>query len=320
MIEIEKPKGIECIHASENSCSAQFVIEPLEKGYGITLGNSLRRVLLSSLPGAAATSIAIEGIRHEFSTIPGVVEDVTEIVLNLKGVNFKLYEDSAEVIIDHTGSGVITAKDIICSSDVEVLNPDHHIATLNDDAKLFIRIDVKTGTGWRVADKNKTPNQAAGVIAIDSIFSPVKKVNFRVENTLVGNSTDYDKLTLEIETNGAVTPEEALSQSAKILIDQLSVFVNLNETQGAVTQDVEADDMGQKMKLLEMSIEDLDLSVRSYNCLKRANVNTVGQLVGMTAEEMMKVRNLGKKSLEEIQNKVEELGLLFQRSVDEENS
>lgn len=320
MVEIEKPKGIECINTSENGCSAQFVIEPLEKGYGITLGNSLRRVLLSSIPGAAATSIAIEGIRHEFSTIPGVVEDVTEIVLNLKGVNFKLYTDSAEVIINHTGSGIITAKDIQCNSDVEVLNPEHHIATLNDDAKLFIRIDVKTGTGWRVADKNKTPNQAAGVIAIDSIFSPVEKVNFRVENTLVGNSTDYDKLTLEIETNGAITPKEALCESARILIDQLSVFVNLNEAQGTVAQDVEADDMSQKMRLLEMSIEDLDLSVRSYNCLKRANVNTVGQLVSMTAEEMMKVRNLGKKSLEEIQNKVEELGLFFLRDVDEENS
>ncbi len=311
MINIEKPKGIDCVYTSEDGRVSQFVIEPLEKGYGITLGNSLRRVLLSSLPGAAATSIAIEGIRHEFSTIPGVVEDVTEIVLNLKGVNFRLHSESAEVVINHTGSGIITAGDIECSSDVEVLNPEHHIATLNDDAKLFIRIDVKNGTGWRVADKNKSANQATGVIAIDSIFSPVEKVNFRVENTLVGNSTDYDKLTLDIETNGAITPEEALSLSAKILTDQLSVFVNLTETQGIVSASVENDDESAKQKLLETSIEDLDLSVRSYNCLKRANVNTVGHLVSMSADEMMKVRNLGKKSLEEIQKKVEELGLVF---------
>lgn len=319
MIDIEKPKGIECVYTSEDGRCSQFVIEPLEKGYGITLGNSLRRVLLSSLPGAAATSIAIDGIRHEFSTIPGVVEDVTEIVLNLKGVNFRLHADSAEVIINHTGSGIITAGDIVCNSDVEVLNPDHHIATLNDDAKLFIRIDVKNGTGWRVADKNKNANMPTGVIAIDSIFSPVEKVNFRVENTLVGNSTDYDKLTIDIETNGSISPEEALSLSAKILTDQLSVFVNLTETQGIVTQNVEQDDHSQQLKLLETSIEDLDLSVRSYNCLKRANVNTVGQLVGMTADEMMKVRNLGKKSLEEIQNKVEELGLVFKGDSDESN-
>jgi DNA-directed RNA polymerase subunit alpha len=320
MINIEKPKGIECVYTSEDGRISQFVIEPLEKGYGTTLGNSLRRVLLSSLPGAAATAITIDGIRHEFSTIPGVVEDVTEIVLNLKGVNFRLHAESAEVVINHTGSGIITAGDIVCSSDVEVLNPDHHIATLNDDAKLFIRIDVKNGTGWRVADKNKTANQASGVIPIDSIFSPVEKVNFRVENTLVGNSTDYDKLTLDIETNGAITPEEALSLSAKILTDQLSIFVNLTETQGFITQSVESDDESAKQKLLETSIEDLDLSVRSYNCLKRANVNTVGHLVSMTADEMMKVRNLGKKSLEEIQNKVAELGLEFKGDVDESNA
>ncbi len=314
MNEIEKPK-IECVATDELETYGKFVIEPLERGYGITLGNSLRRILLSSLPGAAIMNIKVEGARHEFSTIPGVVEDVTEMILNLKGVGFRLYAEGTKIVrIEASERGVVTAGDIICDSDVEVLNPDHHIATLNGDGRLCVEMEVGTGTGWRSADKNKKPNQAFGVIPIDSIFTPVKKVNYTVENTRVGNVTDYDKLSLEVWTNGALTPKEAISQSAKILVEQLALFVNLTEEEEVREIEIDKDISGKKEKILEMNIEELDLSVRSYNCLKRAAVNTVEDLVNKTEDEMMKVRNLGRKSLEEVLHKLASLGLSLRKS------
>ncbi len=314
MNEIERPR-IECVSSNEEGTYGKFVVEPLERGYGITLGNSLRRILLSSLPGAAVTTIKVEGARHEFSTIPGVVEDVTELVLNIKGIAFQMFSEEAKVVtIEASERGEVTAGDIVCDADVLVLNPDHHIATLNGDGKLFIEMVVDCATGWRVADKNKQPNQPFGVIPVDSIFSPVKKVNYVVENTRVGNVTDYDKLSLEVWTNGALTPEEAISQSAKILRDQLSLFVNLTSKEVVPEVTIERENTSKKEKILEMNIEDLDLSVRSYNCLKRAAVNTVEDLVNKTEDEMMKVRNLGRKSLEEVLQKLESLGLSLKSS------
>lgn len=312
MIEIEKPR-IECVESDEYERYGKFVIEPLERGYGTTLGNSLRRILLSSLQGSAAMNVKIKGACHEFTSIPGVVEDVTEIILNIKQVAFKVYaEDLSEtkiVTISKSEKGEVTAADIICDSDIEVLNPDQHIATLNGEAELSIEMEVGTAKGWRSADKNKTPNMPFGVIPIDSLFSPVPKVNYYVENTRVGNVTDYDKLTLEVWTNGAMTPEEAICESAKILIEQFELFTNFDEEREVRHVVVEKDVSGKSEKILEMNIEDLDLSVRSYNCLKRASVNTVGDLTEKTEDEMMKVRNLGRKSLEEVIQKLESLGL-----------
>ena len=283
--------NIECVETDELETYGKFVVEPLERGYGITLGNSLRRILLSSLPGSAALNVKIEGVSHEFSTIPGVVEDVTEIVLNIKSVGFKLYSEGNKMVyLKASERGVVTAGDIVCDADVEILNPDQYICTMNGDGVLDIQMEVGTATGWRSADKNKTDNMAIGVIPIDSIFTPVKKVNYFVENTRVGNMIDYDKLTLEVWTNGALTPREAIGQSAQILVDQLD---GTN---------------------LDMSIDDLDLSVRSFNCLKRAGVNTVGDLVNKTEEEMIKVRNLGRKSLEEVIYKLNSLGLSLKSS------
>ena len=317
MIEIEKPK-IEVVEISEDGSYGEFVIEPLERGYGTTLGNSLRRILLSSLPGAAVTAVKIEGIQHELSTIPGVKEDVIEVILNLKQLAIKIQSDSNEpktAYIEVEGEGVIKASDIRVDSEVEILNPDLHIATLSGgpDAKLFVELTLQKGRGYVSADKNKTPMQPIGVIPIDSIYTPVKRVNFKVENTRVGQVTDYDKLTLQVWTNGTITPDDAVSLGAKVLSEHLNLFINLSEAAKNAEIMVEKED-DKKEKVLEMTIEELDLSVRSYNCLKRAGINTVEDLTNKTEEEMMKVRNLGRKSLEEVLNKMAALGLALQLS------
>ena len=315
MIEIEKPR-IECVASDEFDRYGKFVIEPLERGYGTTLGNSLRRILLSSLPGSAAMNVKIKGACHEFTSIPGVVEDVTEIILNIKQVAFKVLAEDPSVTklvsISKSERGEVTAADIVCDSEIEVLNPDQHIATLNGEAEFSIEMEVGTSKGWRSADKNKTPNMPFGVIPIDSLFSPVPKVNYYVENTRVGNVTDYDKLTLEVWTNGAMTPEEAICEGAQILIEQFGLFTRFDEEKEIKYVPVE-NTSGKTEKTLDMNIEDLDLSVRSYNCLKRASVNTVGDLVEKTEDEMMKVRNLGRKSLEEVIQKLESLGLSLKK-------
>ncbi|MFY9174100.1 MAG: DNA-directed RNA polymerase subunit alpha [Peptococcia bacterium] len=315
MIEIEKPK-IECVELNESKTYAKFVVEPLERGYGITLGNSLRRVLLSSLPGAAVTSVKIEGVLHEFSTVPGVVEDVTDIILNLKTLVLKTHDEEPQIVrVEAAGPGEILAEDIIRGSQVEVLNPDQHIATLEKDGKLVMELLVERGRGYRLAEKNKQEDQAIGVIPIDSLFSPVRKVNYTVSDTRVGQITDYDKLTLEVWTNGAIAPDEAISLSAKILNDHLKLFVGLTEKISDVETMVETEEE-ERDKVLDMSVEELDLSVRSYNCLKRAGINTVGELIQKTEEDMMKVRNLGKKSLEEVNGKLAELGLSLRKPED----
>jgi DNA-directed RNA polymerase subunit alpha len=308
MIEIEKPK-IETVQVSEDGTYGRFVVEPLERGYGTTLGNSLRRILLSSLPGAAVTSVQIDGVLHEFSTVPGVIEDVTEMILNLKGLSLKIHSDEEKVLeIDAEGEGVVTAGDIRADSDVEILNPDLHIATLSSDARLHMRIHAQRGRGYVSADKNKRDDQPIGVIPVDSIYTPITRVNYSVENTRVGQVTNYDKLTLEIWTDGSIRPEEAVSLGAKVLTEHLDLFVGL--TDGAKDAEIMVEkEEDKKEKVLEMTIEELDLSVRSYNCLKRAGINTVQELIMKTEEDMMKVRNLGRKSLEEVQEKLEELGL-----------
>ena len=308
--------NIECVETDELETYGKFVVEPLLRGYGITLGNSLRRILLSSLPGSAALNVKIEGVSHEFSTIPGVVEDVTEIILNIKNVGFKLYSEGNKMVyLKASERGVVTAGDIVCEADVEILNPDQYICTLNGDGVLDIQMEVGTATGWRPADKNVTKNMAIGIIPIDSIFTPVKKVNYFVENTRVGNVIDYDKLTLEVWTNGALTPKEAISMSAQILVEQLQLFIDLNTTN--IRREFSGETSEAKIGVnLDMSIEELDLSVRSFNSLKRANVNTVGELVNKTEDEMMKVRNLGRKSLEEIVLKLESMGLSLKSGED----
>lgn len=309
MIEIEKPK-IEVVETSENGTYGKIVVEPLERGYGTTLGNSLRRILLSSLPGAAVNSIQIDGVLHEFSTIPGVVEDTTEIILNLKKLSLKIHSDEEKVLeIDVDGvGGEITAGDIRADSDVEILNPDLHIANVNEDARFHMRIHANRGRGYVPADRNKKEDQPIGIIPVDSIYTPITRVNFSVENTRVGQVTNYDKLTLEVWTDGSIRPEEAVSIGAKILTEHLDLFVGLTEEAKEAEIMVEKEE-DQKEKVLEMTIEELDLSVRSYNCLKRAGINTVQELTTKTEEDMMKVRNLGRKSLEEVQYKLQELGL-----------
>lgn len=308
MIEIEKPK-IETVAVSEDGTHGKFVVEPLERGYGTTLGNSLRRILLSSLPGAAVTSVQIDGVLHEFSTIPGVLEDVTEIILNLKGLSIKIHSDDVKVLeIDAEGEGVVTAGDIRTDSDVEILNPDLHIATLSSDARLHMRIWANRGRGYVSAEKNKSDEQPIGVIPIDSIYTPITRVNYTIENTRVGQVTNYDKLTLEVWTDGSIRPEEAVSIGAKVLSEHLMLFVGLTDEARDAEIMVEKEE-DKKEKVLEMTIEELDLSVRSYNCLKRAGINTVQELITKTEEDMMKVRNLGRKSLEEVQEKLEELSL-----------
>ena len=312
MVEIEKPK-IEIAEISEDNRYGKFVCEPLERGYGTTLGNSLRRILLSSLPGAAITSIRIDGVLHEFSTIPGVRDDVTNIILNLKSLCFKLLSDEPKTIrIDVDGEREVTAADIALDADVEILNPDLHIATLNKEGALHMEMTVERGRGYVSADKNKRPDHVIGVIPIDSIFSPVSRVNYTVSDTRVGNVTDYDKLVLEVFTDGSLRPEEAVSKAASILISHLKLFQNMaglteeEEVEEGSFTEVEENDTA---KVMEMTIEDLDLSVRSYTCLKRAYINTVADLTAKTEEEMMKVRNLGRKSLEEVKKKLQELDL-----------
>jgi DNA-directed RNA polymerase subunit alpha len=308
MIEIEKPR-IEIAELSEDDMYGRFVVEPLERGYGTTLGNSLRRVLLSSIPGAAVTSVKIQGVLHELSTIPNVVEDVPEIVLNLKELSLKLHSDGPKVMrLEAKTSGEVKAGDIITDPDIEILNPEQHIATLDDNAELVMEIVVDKGRGYRSADRNKKPDDPIGLIPVDSIFSPVRKVNFLVEDTRVGQRTDYDKLTLEVWTNGTICPDDAVSLAARILTEHLALFTDLTETGKDMEIMVEREEE-EEGSALDMTIEELDLSVRSYNCLKRAGINTVQQLVQKTEEDMMKVRNLGRKSLEEVQNKLASLGL-----------
>jgi len=308
MIEIEKPK-IETVEISDDSKYGKFVIEPLERGYGTTLGNSLRRILLSSLPGAAVTAIQIDGVLHEFSTIDGVVEDVTTIILNVKKLALKIYSDEEKTLeIDIRGEGPITAADITHDSDIEVLNPDLHIATLAKDAHLRMRLIAKRGRGYVPADGNKREDQAIGVIPIDSIYTPVSRVTYQVENTRVGQVSNFDKLTLDVWTDGSIGPKDAIALGSKILTEHLNIFVGLtDEAKNAEIMYEKEED--QKDKVLEMTIEELDLSVRSYNCLKRAGINTVQELANKSEEDMMKVRNLGRKSLEEVKNKLDELGL-----------
>ena len=308
MVEIEKPR-IECIDSQEDVSYGKYIVEPLERGYGTTLGNSLRRILLSSLPGTAATSIKIAGVQHEFSTVPGVKEDVTEIVLNVKKIIAKLHcQGTKTVYIDAAGECEVTAGDIKADGEVEILNPEQHICSLGPDASFNMEITLSHGRGYVPSDKNKTPNMPIGTIAVDSIYTPVYKVNYTVENTRVGNMTDYDKLTLEVWTDSTISARDAVSLGAKILSDHLSLFTNLSETVASKPTMAEKAET-HRDKVLEMTIEELDLSVRSFNCLKRANINTVADLISKTEDEMMKVRNLGRKSLEEVINKLAMMGL-----------
>jgi len=311
MIGIEKPI-IECVDMSEDKSYGRFVIEPLERGYGITLGNSMRRILLSSLPGAAVTGIKIDGVLHEFSTIPGVVEDVTEIILNIKGLSIKMFGNEPKTIyIDVSDQRAITGKDIIVDSDVEILNPDHHIATTNGQQKVYIEMSIDSGRGYLSADKNKQPHQPIGYIPIDSIFTPVVKVNYAVENTRVGQSIEFDKLAIDVWTNGTIAPDEALSLGAKVLNEHLNLFIDLSDNARSTEVLVQKEE-SKNDRANEMTIEELELSVRAYNSLKRAGINTVTELLNRSEDEMAKVRNLGRKSLEEVINKLDSLGYNFQ--------
>ena len=315
MIEKFEPARIECLEMADSNRYGKFVVEPLERGFGQTLGNALRRVLLSSLPGVAVSSVHIDGVQHEFSTVPGVKEDVTELILNFKELVAKLYSDQPkQIFIDMHGPCEVTAADIRVDDEVEIINPDLHIATLNDGAHLQIQIMLDKGRGYVAADKNKVNNMPIGVIPVDSIFTPIKKVNYTVEDTRVGQITDYDRLTLEVWTNGSVMPDEAISMAAKILSEHLSLFVGLTDHVMPVNFNMPEDD--KKEKVLEMTIEELDLSVRAYNCLKRAGINSVAELVQRNQEDMMKVRNLGRKSLEEVEQKLAALGLGLRPSED----
>ena len=320
MFDFERP-SIEVVQISDDKKYGRFVVEPLERGYGITLGNSLRRIMLSSLPGAAVSQVKIDGVQHEFSTIPGVKEDVTEIIMNIKSLAIKNDSESNEpktAFIDYEGEGVVRASDIQIDSDIEIMNPDLVIATLSGkETRLFIELTITKGRGYVSSDRNKTPDLKIGVIPIDSIYTPVDRVNVAVENTRVGQQTDFDKLTLDVTTDGTIAPDEAVSLAAKVLSEHLSVFINLSEK--AMTAKVISEEKeNPKEKALEMSIDELELSVRSYNCLKRAGINTVEELCNKTPEEMMKVRNLGRKSLEEVLEKLKELGLKLNSS--EENA
>ena len=312
MIEFERP-NIKCLEIDNDSNYAKFVCEPLERGYGITIGNSLRRILLSSLPGSAITSVKIDGVLHEFSTIPNVVEDVPEIVINLKSVRLKLDQNEEKTLrIDAKGPGEVKAGDIITDGTVEILNPDLHIATVSEGGTLKMELTADMGRGYNNAEKNKKPDQAIGVLPIDSIYTPVKKVNYSVENTRVGQRVDYDKLTIEVWTDGSLKPYEALSLAAKVMTGHLELFIDLSETAKNTQVMVEKEE-NKKERVLEMSIEDLELSVRSFNCLKRAAIATVEDLTNKTEADMMKVRNLGKKSLDEVTNKLHALGLDFKK-------
>ena len=316
MIEIEKP-NIATVDLSEDGKSGKFVVEPLERGYGTTLGNSLRRVLLSSLPGVAVTSIKIDGVLHEISTVPGVKEDVTNIVLNVKGITAKLFCDAPKTVsIDVTGPCKVTAGDITADADIEILNPEHHIATVSEGARFYMELTFSHGRGYVSQEKNKLNNQPAiGVIYTDSIYTPVYNVSYTVENTRVGSNTDYDKLTLNVLTNGTINAKEAISLAAKILNEHLNLFVNLSDEAQKIDVLVERPETV-KEKVLEMTIEELDMSVRSFNCLKRAGIDTVEDLTNKTEEDMIKVRNLGKKSLEEVIQKLHSLGLDLKKEVE----
>ena len=312
MIEFERP-NIKCLEIDNDSNYAKFVCEPLERGYGITIGNSLRRILLSSLPGSAITSVKIDGVLHEFSTIPNVVEDVPEIVINLKNVRLKLDQNEEKTLrIDAKGPGEVKAGDIITDGTVEILNPDLHIATVSEGGILKMELTADMGRGYNNAEKNKKPDQAIGVLPIDSIYTPVKKVNYAVENTRVGQRVDYDKLTIEVWTDGSLKPYEALSLAAKVMTSHLDLFIDLSETAKNTQVMIEKEE-NKKERVLEMSIEDLELSVRSFNCLKRAGISTVEDLANKSEADMMKVRNLGKKSLDEVTNKLHDLGLDFRK-------
>ncbi|MCR4842616.1 MAG: DNA-directed RNA polymerase subunit alpha [Eubacterium sp.] len=318
MFDFEKP-DIDIVEISEDGKYGRFVVEPLERGYGITLGNSLRRIMLSSLPGAAVSRVKIDGVLHEFSSIPGVKEDVTEIIMNLKELaikNSSTLEDTKTAYIDFEGEGVVTAAEIQADSDIQIINPDLVIATCDKDAKLSMELTITTGRGYVGADKNKGDDLPIGVIAIDSIYTPVTRVNMNVENTRVGQITDFDKLTLDIFTNGSLAPDEAVSLAAKVLSEHLNLFINLSENAKTAEVMVETVD-SEKEKALEMSIDELELSVRSYNCLKRAGINTVQELCNRTPDDMMKVRNLGRKSLEEVLAKLKDLGLSLNNGADD---
>lgn len=311
MFDFERP-NIDVVEISDDNKYGRFVVEPLERGYGITLGNSLRRIMLSSLPGSAVSQVKIEGVLHEFSSIEGVKEDITEIIMNIKSLAIKNHSDSNEpktAYIEFEGEGVVKGSDIQCDSDIEILNPDLTIATLSGKkTKLYMELTITNGRGYVSAEKNKTEDLPIGVIAVDSIYTPVERVNMNVENTRVGQITDYDKLTLDVWTNGTLAPDEVVSLAAKVLSEHLSLFINLSENaKNAEVMTTKEDD--EKGKVLVMSIDELELSVRSYNCLKRAGINTVEELTNKTPDEMMKVRNLGRKSLEEVLAKLEELGL-----------
>ena len=317
MVVFNKPK-IEIAEISEDKKYGKFVVEPLERGYGTTLGNSLRRIMLSSLPGAAVSQVKIDGVLHEFSSIPGVKEDVTEIIMNVKSLAIRNTSDSEEAkvaYIDFEGEGIVTAAEIQCDPDIEILNPDVVIAHLNGgaDSKLYKELTITKGRGYVSADKNKNDELPIGVIAVDSIYTPVERVNLTVENTRVGQITDYDKLTLDVFTNGTLAPDEAVSLAAKVLSEHLSLFIDLSENAKSAEIMVETES-DEKEKVLEMNIDELELSVRSYNCLKRAGINTVEELCNRTSEDMMKVRNLGRKSLEEVLAKLKELGLELNQS------
>ena len=312
MFDFEKP-NIEIVEISEDKKYGRFVVEPLERGYGTTLGNSLRRIMISSLPGAAVSQVKIDGVLHEFSSIPGVKEDVTEIIMNIKSLSIRNNSDTNEskiAYIEFNGEGIVTAADIQADSDIEILNPELVIATLNGgpDSKLYMELTITKGRGYVSADKNKSDDLSIGVISIDSIYTPVERVNLSIENTRVGQITDYDKLTLDVYTNGALVPDEAVSLAAKVLSEHLSLFIDLSENAKTAEVMVEKED-NEKEKVLEMNIDELELSVRSYNCLKRAGINTVEELTNRTPDDMMKVRNLGRKSLEEVLGKLKELGL-----------
>ena len=317
MFDFEKP-NIEIAEISEDKRYGKFIVEPLERGYGITLGNSLRRIMLSSLPGAAVSQVKIEGVLHEFSSIPGIKEDVTEIIMNIKSLAIRNNSDSMEpktAYIEYEGEGVVTAADIQVDSDIEIMNPDLVIATLSGgpDCKLYMELTITRGRGYVSADRNKGEELPIGTIAVDSIYTPVERVTMTVDNTRVGQITDYDKLTLDVYTNATLQPDEAVSLAAKVLSEHLNLFIDLSENAKTAEVMIEKED-DEKEKVLEMNIDELELSVRSYNCLKRAGINTVEELTNKTSEEMMKVRNLGRKSLEEVLAKLKELGLQLSSS------
>lgn len=310
MYEMNKPV-IQTVELSADGAYGKFVVEPLERGYGMTLGNSLRRVLLSSLPGAAVTAIRVDGVHHEFSTVPGVVEDMTEIILNIKGIRARLNVDGPKTVFlstDEGRTGLVTAQDIVRDDEVEIVNPDQPICTLNGEGRLFMELTIGNGRGYAGSERNKWPNQPIGVIPVDSIFTPVRKVNFSVENTRVGQFTDYDKLAVEVWTDATIAADAALSAAARILSDHLSLFVELTDRAPGQTG-ADAAPAEERDQIYDAAIEDMDFSVRTYNCLKRAGINTIGDVTVKTEEDMMKVRNLGKKSLEEVLLKLDELGL-----------